>query len=70
MGLCNQSSSSIQPYYTSFSDFGVGWGSRGQSKAKHVNLIFLHTFQLIRMKFKLVLKQFMLNFLVLLLCEI
>ena len=46
------------------SDLDVGWGSQGQRKAKPVGFIFL---RLIRMKFGVVLKQFLFNILTLLL---
>ena len=44
--------------------------SQGQHKAKPIGFIFSQTFQLIRMKFNVVLKQFKQNILILLLSEI
>ena len=55
-------------FYTTLTDFDLAWGSQGRRKAKYFGLIFSHTFQLIRMKFDIVLKQFKLNMLVLLSC--
>ena len=39
------------------------WGSYGQCEAKHIGFIFLHTFQLIKMEFDEMIKQFNLNIL-------
>ena len=46
-------------YYTtfSFSNLDLAWGSQDQRKAKLLCFIFLHTCQLIKMKFDIVLKQ-------------
>ena len=48
----------ILPFYTTFTDLDLGSGSQGQCKAKPVGFIFSHIFQLIRMKYDMVLKQF------------
>ena len=56
----------IYHFYTTFSNFNLSLGSQG----KHVNCIFGDTFQLIRVKFCVVIKQFKLNILILLLHEI
>ena len=50
---------SYLPFYGTFTDLDLG--SHGQQKAKPFGFIFLHTFQLISMKFDMVLKQFKLN---------
>ena len=42
---------------TTFTDLDLGWGSQGQRKAKPLGFIFFHNFQLIRMKYDMVLKQ-------------
>ena len=39
-------------------DLDLAWGSQGQCKAKPIGFIFSHTFQLIKMKFDVVMKQF------------
>ena len=49
---------------------GGGGGSQGQCKAKPLGFIFSYTFQLIWMKFNLLLKQFKLNIAILFLSEI
>ena len=46
-----------KPFYT-FTDLDLGLGSQGQHKVGPLGLIFLYTFQLIRMEFDMVLKQF------------
>ena len=46
-----------------FTDLDLAWGSQGQSKAKPLGFIYLHTYQFIRVKFEKVLKQFKLNIL-------
>ena len=51
------------PFHTTFR--GLGLESQGQQKAKHLVFIFLHTSQLIRMKFNVMLEQFKLNSLIL-----
>ena len=57
-------------FYTTFTDPDLGWGSLHQCKVKLLDFIFSHTFQLIRLKFDLVLKQFKLHILILLLIQI
>ena len=54
----------LLPFYTSFTDLHLCLGSQGQRKAKPLGFIFVHIFQLIRMKFVMVLKQFSLNILI------
>ena len=56
----------LVPFYITFIDLDLAWGPQGQCKAKPLGFVFWHTFQLIRMKFDVVLKQFMLNILMLL----
>ena len=58
------------PFYNTFSDLDLGWGSQSQWKAVPFDVIFSHTFQLIKMKLDVVLKQFKMNFLCLLLYDI
>ena len=53
--------------YTAFTNHDFARGTQGQRKAKPIGYIFLHTFQLIRLKFDLVMKQLKLNILRLLL---
>ena len=60
----------LWPFYITFTDLDFGLGSQGQGKAKSIGFIFLHTFQLILMKFDTVFKQFKLNILMLLFGEI
>ena len=55
---------------TIFSELGLDWGSLGECKAKRVSFIFMYTFQLMWIKFGMVLKQFMLNTLILFLSQI
>ena len=62
--------STINNFYATVSDLDHGWGSQGQRKANSVGFIFLHTFQLMRMKFDVVQKQFRLNVLILILSEV
>ena len=45
-------------FCTTFTDLDLGWLSQGQRKAKPLSFIFTHIFQLIRMKFDVVLTQF------------
>ena len=49
---------------------GGGGGSQGQCKAKPIGFIFSHTFHMIRMKFDVVMMQFMLNIMKLVLSKI
>ena len=51
----------LQPFYTTFTDLYLAWVSQGQGKAKPLGFIFLHTFNLIRMKFCVAMKRFKLN---------
>ena len=60
----------LLPFCITFSDLELGWGSQGQRKAKPFFLIFVYTFPVIRMKFHMLLKQFMLNIPVLFFNEI
>ena len=48
------------PFCTTHTDHDLCWGSQGQRKAK-LGYIFSNTFQLIRMRFDMMLKQFKLN---------
>ena len=43
--------------YSTFSGLDLGRGSQGQRTVKRLDSIFSHTFQLIRMKFAILLKQ-------------
>ena len=54
----------FRPPYTTFADLELGWLSQGQGKGKHLDFIFLHTFQPDRMKFDMVLEQSKLNILI------
>ena len=56
-------------YFIPLTDLDLAWVSQDQCKAKPLGFIFSYTFQLIRMKFIIVLKQFKLNILILLLSE-
>ena len=56
----------LLPFHTTFAYLDFVWGSQGQSKAKPLGFTFSHFFQLIRMKFDMVLQQFKFNFLILL----
>ena len=58
------------PVYITFTDLNLDLGLQGQHKAKPLSFILSYTFQLIRMKTDLVLKQFKLNILILFLSEI
>ena len=60
MDLCNQLALS---FHTTFSDLDLDLGSR-QWKAKPVGSLFLLTFQLISMKFDVMLKQCRLKILI------
>ena len=51
----------LLPFYITFADLDPGWNSQGQQRAKPLVFIFSHTFQMIKMKFDLLLKQFRLN---------
>ena len=53
-----------------FSDLDFGWGITISAESKHVEFIILHTFQLVRMKLDVVMKQFKFNILVLFLSKI
>ena len=48
----------LLPFYTTFTDLELAWGSQGLRKARPVDFIFLHTFHLIRMKCNVVMKVF------------
>ena len=63
-------STRLLPFYTTFTDLDLASGSQGKHKANPLGFIFSHTFQLIRMKVSMVLKQFKLNTLILYLGEI
>ena len=52
---------SLLPFYTTFTMLDLARGSQGQGKTKPLFFIFSQTFQLIRMQFEVVLKQFKLN---------
>ena len=56
--------------YCHFSVLDLSWASQGQRKAKPLGFIFFYTFQFIRMKFDVDMKQFKLNILRLLLSKI
>ena len=60
----------LLPLYTTFTDLDLDRGHKVSTKQNLLASIFLHTLQLIRMKFKMVLKQFKLNILILFLSEI
>ena len=47
--------------YTTFTD--LGWGSQTQHKAKRISFSFSYIFNLIEMKFDMVMKEFKLNIL-------
>ena len=49
--------------YTTFIDIALTRGSQGQHKAKHICFIFSHSFDLVRIKFDVTIKQFKLNIL-------
>ena len=46
----------LLPYYTTFTDHDLAWGSQDQHKAKPFGFILAGTFHLISMKFDIVLK--------------
>ena len=52
-------------FYTTVSDLDYGWRTQGRQKIKPLDFTFLHTFQLIKMGFSIVKKQYMLNILIL-----
>ena len=56
--------------YTTFTEIDPAWGSQGKRTSRPLDFIFSHNFQLIRMKFNMVSKQFKLINLVQLLSEI
>ena len=56
--------------YTTFTDLDLAWTSQDQRKEKPTGLVFSHTFQLIRVKFDVVMKLIKLNILRLLLSKI
>ena len=60
----------LLPFYTTFNDSDPGRGSDGQCKVKPVGLILSHTFQLMRMRFDIMLMQFKVKILILTLIEI
>ena len=61
----------LLPFYTTFTDLDLAWGSRDPHKGKPIGLgFFLHTFHLMKMKFDMAMKQFKLNTLRLLLSKI
>ena len=51
----------LLPLYTTFTDLDICWGSQGNCKAKPLSFNFSHVFQLIRVKFDIVLKLLKLN---------
>ena len=53
-----------------FIDLDLVWGSQGLCKAKPIGFIFSHTFDLIRMKSDVLMKQFKLNIMRLVLIKI
>ena len=57
-------------FISTFTDLGHCCRSQGQCKAKPLGFIFSHTFQLIRRKFDILLKQFKLKILMLFMSEI
>ena len=58
-----------QPFYTTFTDLDLAYGSQGQPEVKLIGFIFSHDFHLIGMKLDMVMKQFKLNILRLLLSK-
>ena len=53
----------LLPCYTTFTDLEFVWGSQDEHKVKPIGILFWHTFQLLRIKFDMVMKQFKLNIL-------
>ena len=60
----------VLPFHFMFTDLDLTFGSQGQHEAKPVSFIFSHTFHLIKLKFDVVIKQFMLNIVKVLLSKI
>ena len=60
----------LLPFYPTYTDLDLAWGSQGHRKSKTYWFHFSHTFPLIRMKFYVVMKQFMLNYVRLLLSKV
>ena len=46
----------LLPFYTTFTDLDLAWGSQGQREVKTLGFIFSHTFYLIMKKFNVMMK--------------